>query len=100
MKITLYIDWRGEKILTEKDYKTELERAKNDENNFEDYKIDCLEDYIEEYLNEKGYSRTFETVFKLSNSEKKEILDNVRKGYIAQVEHDLTEDFEKITIDI
>ena len=100
MKITLYIDWRGEKILTEKDYKTELERAKNDENGFEDYKIDRLEDYIEEYLDEKGCGHTLETVFKLSNNEKKEILDNVRKGYFAQVECDLTDDFEKITIDI
>lgn len=100
MKITLYIDWRGEKILTEKVYKTELERAKNDESSFEDYKIDSLEDYIEEYLDEKKCSHTFETVFNLSDNERKEILDNVRKGYLAQVEQDLTEEYEKITIDI
>lgn len=100
MKITLYIDWRGEKILTEKDYKTELEKAKVNKDDFEDYKIDCLEDYIEEYLDEKGYCNTLKAVFDLFDNERKEILDNVRKGYLAQVEQDLAEDYEKITIDI
>lgn len=100
MKITIYINWTEEKILTEKDYKANLEEAKSDKDGFENYKSSYLEDYIEEYLEEKGYRRTFKAVFDLFDNEKKEILDNMQKGYLAQVEQDLAEDYEKITIDI
>ena len=100
MKITLYINWKEEKILTEKDYKNEVEKAKNNEEDFGFYKDDYLEDFIEEYLDEKGYGHTLTAVFRLTNSERKEIFDNLRKGYIAQVEQDLIEEYEKITIDI
>ena len=100
MKITLYIDWREEKILTEKDYNAMVEETKSNEDDFEDYKNDCLEDYIEDFLDEKRYHRTFETIFNLSDSDKKEILDNVRKGYLTQVEQDFAEDYDKITIEV
>ena len=100
MKITLYIDWRGEKILTEKGYNAMVEETKSNKDDFNDYKNDCLEDYIEDFLDEKKYHRTFETIFNLSDSDKKEILDNVRKGYLTQVEQDFAEDYDKITIEV
>ena len=100
MKITLYIDWRGEKILTEKGYNAMVEEIKSNEDDFEDYKNDCLEDHIEDYLDEKRYPRTLDTIFNLSDNDRKEILDNVRKGYLERVEQDFAEDYEKIIIEI
>lgn len=100
MKVIIYVNWREEKIFTEKEYKEKIKEIKNDKENFEDYKSACLEDYIVDFINRSSYAKTFETVFNFTETERQKILDEIKEGYENQVEEELSEEWEKVEIDI
>ena len=100
MKVTIYVNWDEEEIITEKEYKERLKEAKKDKENFEDYKSSYLNEYIEEFIDRSSYPRNFETVFNLTEAERKKILDEVKEGYENQVEEDFSDEWEEVEIDI
>lgn len=100
MKVKIFVDWREEKIITEAQAKEQLAEIKADKDNFQDYKIDFLQDAIEEWLDKHHCTKTFADVFNLAESEKKEILNTLRKWYEDSIESDFHSDWEEIEIEV
>ena len=100
MKVIVYVNWRDEEIITEKEYKEKIKEIKEDKENFEDYKNSYLNDYIEDFIDKSPYPKYFETVFNFTEVERRTILDDVKEGYENQVEQDMEDDWEEVEIDI
>lgn len=100
MKVIIYVNWREEEIITEKEYKEKIKEIKKDKENFDDYKSCYLNDYIEDFIDRSPYPLSFETVFNLTETERQKILNDIREGYENQVEEELSEEWEEVEIDI
>jgi hypothetical protein len=100
MKVIIYVNWREEEIITEKEYKERLEEKKTNKQDFKRYVSDYLSDDIECYLREKGEPLCYARVFNLTEEERKEILDGMRESFKNQVEEDFSEEWEDIEFDI
>ena len=100
MKINIYVNWRDEEIITEKEYKEKIKEVKKDKENFDDYKSSYLNDYIVDFINKSSYARNFETVFNFTETERQKILDEIKEGYETQVEEDFSDEWEEVEIDI
>ena len=100
MKIKLYVDWAGSRILDEKRYKAQLAQTIADEAEYRYYEDDYLEEHIEQWLDEHHCSHIFKSVFRMSEDEKKEVLDMCRKGYEEAIEQNFAEEWEEITVEI
>lgn len=100
MKVVIYVNWRENEIITEKEYKEKIKEFKNNKENFDDYKSGYLSDYIEDFIDRSSYIKNFETVFNFTEAERQKILDEVKEGYEAQVEEELSEEWEEVEIDI
>ena len=100
MKVIVYVNWKEEEIITEKEYKEKIKEVKKDKENFNDYKSSYLNDYIEEFIDRSRYPLNFETVFNLTEAERQKILDEIKEGYENQVEEELSEEWEEVEIDI
>lgn len=100
MKVIVYVNWKDEEIITEKDYKEKIKEIKKDKENFDDYKSSYLNDYIEEFIDRSPYAKNFETVFNFTETERQKILDEIKEGYEIQVEEDLSDEWEEVEIDI
>ena len=100
MKVIVYANWRDEEIITEKEYKEKIKEMKKDKENFDDYKSTYLNEYIEDFIDKSPYAKNFETVFNFTEAERKKILDEIKEGYEAQVEEEISEEWEEVEIDI
>ena len=100
MKVIVYVNWREEEIITEKEYKAKIKEVKEDKENFDDYRVSYLNDYIEEFIDKSPYVKNFETVFNFTEAERQKILDEIKEGYENQVEEELSEEWEEVEIDI
>lgn len=100
MKVIIYVNWREEEIITEKEYKERLEEKKTNKQDFKRYVSDYLSDDIECYLRERQEPLCYASVFNLTDKERAEILDGMREGFKNQVEEDFSEEWEDIEIDI
>jgi hypothetical protein len=100
MKVIVYVNWREEEIITEKEYKEKMTEVKKDKEIFDDYKSSYLNDYIEEFIDKSPHPLNFETVFNLTEAERQKILDEVREGYENQVEEEFSDEWEEVEIDI
>ena len=100
MKVNVYVNWRDEEIITEKEYKAKLKEIKEDKDIFDDYKGFYLNDYIEEFIDNSCYIKNLETVFNFTEAERKEILNEIKEGYENQVEEDMNDDWEEVEIEI
>lgn len=92
MKVRIYVDWRNEEILMEKDYE---ERTKLVEKEF---KQDCFLEYLECYLKDEDF--TLSDVFNFDKEEREEIKKRILERCEEQAERDMENDFEMITLDI
>ncbi len=101
MTIKVFINWGEREVLTETAYKAKLAEIKNDENNFDDYKDDYLTDEIDDYIR-YTLNRVTNTlnVFNLTEKDRKNIFDNLRKNYEKQVEDDMETDWEEFEIEV
>lgn len=100
MKIIVYVNWREEKIITEKEYKEKLEERITDKEDFKDYVSDYLSEDIECYLKEKNERVSYARVFNLTEKERAEIIDGMRESFKDQVEEDFSNEWEEVEIDI
>jgi hypothetical protein len=100
MKVIVYANWREEEIITEKEYKEKIKEVKHDKENFNDYKSACLNDYIEDFIDNSPYAKNFETVFNFTEAERQKILDEIKEGYENQVEEDFSDEWEEVEFDI
>ena len=100
MKVVVYVNWREEEIITEKEYKEKIKEVKKDEENFDDYKSSYLNDYIEDFIDASPYIKNFETVFNFTEADRQKILEDIREGYENQVEEELSDEWEEVEIDI
>ena len=100
MKVNIYVNWREEEIITEKEYKERLEKSKTNKADFEEYVSDYLSDDIESYLRDKGEWPNYAKVFNLTDQERKEIIDGMRESFKNQVEEDFSNEWEEVEIDI
>ena len=100
MKVVIYVKWKYEEIITEKEYKEKVDEIKKDKENFDDYKNSYLNDYIEEFIDKSPYPPNFETVFNFTEAERQKILDEIKEGYERQVEEDLSDEWDRVEIDI
>ena len=100
MKVVVYVNWREEEIITEKEYKAKIKEVKEDKENFDDYRVSYLNDYIEDFIDASPYIKNFETVFNFTEADRQKILEDIREGYENQVEEELSEEWEEVEIDI
>ena len=100
MKVIVYVNWRDEEIITEKEYKEKFEELKTDKEYFKEYKSCYLNDHIEDFIDKSPYINSFETVFNFSEAERQKILDEVKEGYENQVEEDMNNEWEEYEIEI
>ena len=100
MKVKIFVNWRDETIITEKEYKDRLAEALADKEDYRYYEQDYLAEHIKDWLDEHHCSHTLDHVFHMSERERKEVLDMCRKGYEETVEQNLSEDWEEIEIEI
>jgi hypothetical protein len=101
MKINIYVNWDNREVLTETAYKAKVAEIKNDETNYDDYKDDCLSEEIGDYIQfTLDKVPTILNVFNLTEEDKKNIFNNLRKNYEKQVEDDMETDWEEIEIDV
>ena len=100
MKVNVYVNWREEEIITEKEYKEKIKEVKKDKENFNDYKSSYLNDYIKDFIDKSPYAKNFETVFNFTETERQKILDELKEGYEIQVEEDFSDEWEEVEIDI
>ena len=100
MKVNVYVNWKEEELITEKEYKEKIKEVKEDKANFDDYKSSYLDNYIEEFIDRSPYVKNFETVFNFTEAERQKILDEIKEGYRIQVEEDFSDDWEEVEIDI
>ena len=96
----MYVNWREQEIITEKEYKEKLEKLKTNENDFKEYVSDYLSDDIELYLRDKGEPISYARVFNLTEKERKEIIDGMREQFKNQAEEEFSEEWEEIEVDI
>ena len=100
MKVKVYVDWRNEEIITEKDYKDRLAEAKADKQDYGYYETDCLGEHIEDWLDNHHCTHTLRDVFQMSERERKEVLDMCRKGYEEMVEQNFADDWDECEFEI
>ena len=100
MEVNIYVNWRDERILTEKEYKEKIKAVKKDQENFDDYKSSYLNEYIEDFIDNSPYAEDFATVFNFTDTERQKILDEIKEGYEAQIEQDFSDEWEEFEIDI
>ena len=100
MKVNVYVNWKEEELITEKEYKEKIKEVKEDKANFDDYKSSYLDNYIEEFIDRSPYVKSFETVFNFTEAERQKILDEIKEGYEVQVEEVFSDDWEEVEIDI
>ena len=101
MTIKIFVNWHDEEVLTETAYKAKVAEVKSDENNFDDFKGDYLADEIDDYI-KYTLHKTPNTlnIFNLTEKDKKNIFDNLRKNYEKQVEDDMETDWEEFEIEV
>ena len=100
MKVTIFVDWRNETILTEKEYKERLIELLVDKEDYRYYEQDYLEDHIKQWLDKHHCTHTLRDVFQMSEKERKEVLSMCREGYEETVEQNFSEDWEEIEIEV
>ena len=100
MKVIIYVNWREEEIITEKEYKEKIKKLKESKEDFADYKSSYLNEYIEDFLSTSPYAENFATVFEFTEAERQKILDEVKEGYEKQVEEDFSDEWDEVEIDI
>ena len=100
MKVVIYVNWNENEIITEKEYKEKIKEIKKDKEIFNDYKSTYLSEYIEDFIDKSPYPKNFETVFNLTEAEREKILEEVKEGYEAQVEEEISDEWEEVEIDI
>ena len=100
MKVIVYVNWNEEEIITEKEYKKKLEERRTSKEDFEEYVEDYLSDYIEYHFRNKKESLSYAKVFHLTERERAEIVDGLRKSFKEQVEEELSNEWDEIEMDI
>lgn len=100
MKVKVYVDWRNEEIITEKEYKDRVAVAKANKQGYGYYKSDYLSEHIEIWLDEHHCTHTLDSVFNMSEEERKEVLDMCRKGYEECIDSDFESDWDEVEFEI
>jgi hypothetical protein len=101
MTTKIFINWEDRDVLTETAYKAKVAEAKSDEINFDDYKDDFLKDEIEDYIKYTLHKiPNAENIFNLTDKDRKNILDNLRKNYEKSIEDDMETDWEEFEIEV
>jgi hypothetical protein len=103
MKIKIFVDWTGARIMNQKEGEAELASQLNNKDDYEDYRGTYLNDIIEDWLKKKPevhYSEFYKKLFDLSAEERAEIEAKCRESYKEQVEEDFFDDWEEFEIDV
>lgn len=103
MKIKIFVDWTGARIMNQKEGEAELTSRLNDKEDYESYRADYLNDIIEEWLKKHPavhYTEYYKKLFELSAEERAEIEAKCRKWYEEQIKEDFYADWEEFEIDV
>jgi hypothetical protein len=103
MKIKIFVDWTGARIMNQKEGEAELASHLNDKDNYEDYRGTYLNDIIEAWLKNHPtthYTEFYKKLFELSAEERAEIEAKCRESYKEQVEEDFFDDWEEMEIEV
>ena len=103
MKVSLFIDWSRQEIMSQAEGEELLASQKHDEGDYADYRGSYLNDIIEEWLKNHPtvhYSEFYAKLFDLTEAERAEIEAECRKGYEEQVESDFYEDWDEVRVEV
>lgn len=103
MKIKIYVDWVGNRIMNQKEGEEKLASQLNDNLNYEDYRGTYFNDIIGNWLKNHPtvhHSEYYKKLFDLSAEERAEIEAKCRESYKEQVEEDFFDDWEEIEIEV
>lgn len=96
MKVKLYVDWREEKILKEKEYEKEILEAVEEQEE-DEYRFN---EFLDNYLSQRCHRYEFEYLFNISGEERKEILELWKKDCYETVKADFDDDYEEIELEL
>lgn len=88
MKVAVYVDWEYEEVLSEAEYKKKVAEA-SAEYVKED---DCLDDFLDQY--------TKVELFRLTETERTEVLAEFAKSCAELAEENLAEKYDKHIIEV
>ena len=103
MKVKIFVDWRNQEIMNQKEGEAELASHLNNKDNYEDYRGAYWEDIIKDWLDDKKevhFSEYYKKIFDLSAEERAEIEAKCRKNYEEQVKQDFSDDWDEVEIEI
>lgn len=103
MKIKIFVDWSRQEILNQKIGEAELAAQLNNQDDYDYYRTDYLNDIIEDWLKKKPevhYSEFYKKLFDLSAEERAEIEAKCRESYEEQVKEDFFNDWDEVEIEI
>ena len=101
MKIKVYVSWREEEVLTEKQREEKVKEWKASETNFEDFKAEWLNDKLETYVEEHyRYKEPYVAIFDLSDEERKAIIEELYKNYEEAVIDDFDREYEEFESEV
>lgn len=99
MKVKLFIDWVGNRIMNQAEGEELFSSLLHDEESYADFRCDCLDDIIEEWLGGKievHHSEYYRKLVDLTEAERAEIEAMCRLDYRTQVENDFAEDWVEV----
>ena len=103
MKVKIFVDWVGSRIMNQKEGEAELASHLNDKDNYKDYRGAYLEDVIKDWLDNKKevhFSEYYKKLFDLSAEERAEIEAKCRESYEERIKQDFEDDWEEIEIEV
>jgi hypothetical protein len=103
MKVKLFIDWVGNRVMSLAEGEAELALHINDKDNYEDFRYSYLNDIIEEWLKNHPtvhHSEFYRKLFDLTEAERAEIEAKCRENYEACVTEDFFSDWEEVEVEV
>ena len=103
MKVKIFVDWSRQEIMSQAEGEALLASQMRDQENYADYRCDCLDDIIEEWLGSKievHHSEYYRKLVDLTAEEREELEAKCREEYQAQVESDFFEDWDEVWVEV
>ena len=103
MKVKIFVDWVGSRIMNQAEGEALLASQISDEGNYADYRGEYLNDIIEAWLKKHPtthYSEFYKKLFDLTAEERAEIEAMCREDYKAQIEGDFFSDWDEVWVEV
>ena len=103
MKVKIFVDWVGNRIMNQAEGEKLLASQISDQESYEDYRGEYLNDILEDWLKGKkdvSYSEFYKKLFDLTAEERAEVEELCRAEYKEQIESDFFSDWDEVWVEV